>query len=277
MNDDNSISLGEKLAFIIGFIATLIALYSFNSQLKNINLDLLIGTYSLDKILHIFLILLGISLYFYALNCIRFDFPILLNIKALKNVEIGGHLFYFLAIFVYPLMLLILFSTNFVIDWFGQYMTISIDMNFPKGVLEGIITIIIAIITTIFTWKQSKETISMFIEIKSESEEDASIKANYDFENKKYNYVPIHLYEQIIQKLESIMGKDYGISISKIPHLKLLHFAYDRKILNKKDFEFIQYLRGLRNSYAHAKNTHDLSKSEVRKLIEETNTIIKKL
>lgn len=277
MNENNNISLGEKIAFIISFIATLIALYSFNDQLKNVNINLLMGTYSLDNILLLFTLILGTSLYFYALNCIRFDFPALLNIKSLKYLEMGGRLFYFLAIFVYPLSLFILWIINLITIWLAQYIDISIqNSNFLDVSAESLSLAGIAL-SAYFIYTQSRLTSLIFIEEKLEKLEDATLKANYDFENKKYNYVPIHLYERIIEKLEGVLVKEYGYSVSNVSKARLIRLALERKVLTEKDYAFIHHLRRLRNSIAHDQDSRDLTEEEVRILINKTSAIIRRL
>ncbi len=273
MNGDNKINFGDKLGFIVGFIAVIFTLYSFDPKIKSMELNVLLGIYSFNKILFIFLCSLGVSLYFYSLNYIRLDFPYLLKIKWLKFLESGGKIFYLLA-FIYSLIIIILVILGFIFSWFSKD-----NFNFSQVLISSLLSTISGILAALFVSKQQKNNLSTFLEERKENKEKAFSEANYDFDNEKYNYVPIHLFKMILEKIESILVKEYGYGISKIPIFRLIRFALEKNIIKEEDYAFIQKLRKIRNQVAHShtEKTPPLSKEKTKELFRETKQLTKKL
>lgn len=263
----NNINFSNKVGFIIGFIAVIIALYPFKQTLDSIKINLLIVSPSLTLLIAIFLGLLFLSIYFYALNYIRYDFPSLLNIEWLRFIEFLAHLMYFIA-FLYPLFVLAVWVLSLIINLFPQ---ISIkEVYYILLVLSSASLVLISIFIQILKIRGKEEELYERVKHFSKRSSELYQKGSHDF-------IFLYLYNSLVKLIQLKLTKRLGSDIDKISTIELIELAHRRKLISKDDLYFINELRALRNQVAHRDRRDIFTKKKIEPFIKRANEISKKL
>lgn len=268
-----SINFSTKLEFIVGFFAIIFALTTFKDKLELIKLDILIGSFSLYSLILFFSGLLFVSIYLYALNYIRYDFPAILKLKWLswlKYMEFLAHLAYFIAI-ISPLFLLITCCISFVIKLLP-----AIPSYFKTllGLITGVLAAFILIVMQLLRFREEKSTI---MEELKEEELRFSLKAKNLYEKGLYDFVLLNLYNSLTKLIGSRLVEKYGLDIGRISSKTLIDLAEKNKLISKNDLAFINDLRILRNQVAHGTLTEKINKNKAEFFMNRINEIIDKL
>lgn len=268
-----NINFSAKLEFIVGFFAIIFALTTFKDKLELIKLDILIGSFSLYSLISFFLGLLFISIYLYALNYIRYDFPALLKIKWLSwlgYIEFLARLTYFITI-IFPLFLLIMSCISSVIKLLP-----AIPSNF-ENLLGVIIVFLTVLISFIMQLLRLREEESALMDELKEKVRRFSLEVKNLYEKRLYDLVLLNLYNILTKLIGSRLVKKYGLDIERISSKALIDLAEKNKLVSKNDLAFINDLRILRNQVAHGTLTEKISKNKVEFFMNRINEIIDKL
>lgn len=268
-----SINFSTKLEFIVGFFAIIFALTTFKDKLELIKLDILIGSFSLFSLILFFSGLLFVSIYLYALNYIRYDFPALLRIKLLswlKYIEFLARLAYFIAI-ISPLFLLILCCISLVIKLLPA---IPSDFKTHLGEITLVLALLVSFIMQLLRFREEKSTI---MEKLKEEERRFSLKAKNLYKKGLYDFVLLNLYNSLTKLIGSRLVEKYGLDIGRISSKALIDLAEKNKLISKNDIAFINDLRILRNQVAHETLTEKISKNKAEFFMNRINKIIDKL
>lgn len=273
-----NINFSNKLEFIVGFFAIIFALTSFKDKLELIKLDILIGSFSLFSLISFFLGLLFVSIYLYALNYIRYDFPALLKIKWLSwlgYIEFLARLAYFITIIIFPLFLLITCCISSVIKVLP-----AIPSNFKTllseitGVVVALVFVLVSFIMQLLRFREEK---SALMEKLKEKERRFSLKAKNLYEKGSYDFFLLNIYNSLTKLIGSRLVEKYGLDIGRISSKALIDLAEKNKLISKNDLAFINDLRILRNQVAHGTLTEKISKNKVEFFMNRINEIIDKL
>jgi hypothetical protein len=271
--EGNSINFSGKLEFIIGFIAILITLYQFRTSLDLIQINIIIGSFSLTNVIIGFSLLLFISFYLYAINYIRYDFPSLTDIEKLRYIEFFAHLLYFFALVAYPLIIFFLAGISYIISLFIQ-MPLSSSVEL---LIFGITSIVMSILSIILQTIEFKRREQMKMEGLDEIEKQFAINAKEAYEKGIYEPVFLYLYNSVVKLIQIRLVKKLGIDIERVPTWQLIEIAYKNNLITTEDAELIKDIRGIRNKVAHGEKTIKITKDMTKNFIDKTEKILRKL
>ncbi len=233
----------ERVSFIIGFSALVIALLPYKEFAQDIIISIFSWNFSLYTLIGIFFAILFFSTYFYGLNYIRYRFPLLLNIRWLKFIELIADILYITA-FIFPILVIILAFVSYcakIVPNLTPYATI---ISIIISVLVGLLTPYISF----YTYRnKEKELIKKLFEL-----HDLSEGMNQEQDPRKL-YI-LNLYESIVSSLEALLVPYVGRDIQRVSRYEILKLAHGKKIISQEEMAMIDDLRGLRNQIAHNKS-----------------------
>lgn len=269
----------EKLTFIVGFIAIFIALYPLKTYSDNQAIFILFGEISLTNLVLIFLGLLSLSLYFYALNYIRYDFPIFSEIKKLAYIEYFAHFFYLIAV-IYPLLVIGIYIISRLIHSLVELLskiitpitadTISIVLGMVASFMVGASLLYLQTLD----WQKR---MSLTLGVLDSLEKKYFLEVKEHVEKGENSLALAYLYEGLTKLLELSLIKKLNIDFMRIEGIDISLVAYKNNLINKDDLQFIKQLKDFRNKTAHNVLIESTSKSETINLIKRAEEILRKI
>lgn len=260
----------DKIAFVVAFLGVFIAITPFKGTLINIKLDYIFFRTDLYEILYIPLIFLFITVYVYAIDHTKYGFKVFDSWSIFKYFEVIGNTFYLLAIFS-PVLI---FATYFLI----QIISLIPFKNIPLEIISYITNILAVIATLIFSIRATIRQRRYQSAAKEEDLENSSINAELEakkmFEQKNWNLTILESF----RSLELAINKkliDFGIDAKRLPMLRTLDLLIKNGILNREDFQKINYFRSLRNEAEHS--NINFTQDDVEKVVSISKEIIQKL
>ena len=260
----------DKIAFVVAFLGVFIAITPFKDTLTHIKLDYILFKTDLYEILYIPLIFLFIAAYVYAIDYTKYGFKVFDNWRIFKYFEVIGNTFYLLAI-ISPILI---FTTYFLIIIFS-FIPFK---NIPIEIISYVLNILLALAAIIFsikvTIRQRKDQSTAKEENLENSSINAELEAKRMFEQKKWNLTILESF----RSLELAINKkliDYGIDMKRLPLSRALNLLVKNEIINRDDFQKINYFKSLRNEAAHS--NVNFSQEDVEKAISISKEIIPKL
>ncbi|MBI3109800.1 HEPN domain-containing protein [Candidatus Daviesbacteria bacterium] len=233
----------EKYAFIVAFVAALFAFTSFKTELSLIIIDLGIFSPNLLQLMIVFLVLLSLSIYFFAFDSIRYRTRIQ-NSPIFRIFIILADVFYVMGI-VFPLFILLLWITNVGLNYL-------LKSQFP--LLNTLINIVVSLITAFITLFISKLKISGLrdkysreIEIQEESQLE---RAKELFDKKFYSESILEAYKVIELVIRKELEKK-GYRTIGLPTFTIIESAVKSEIIDKELLSEIEKLRLMRNKASH--------------------------
>lgn len=233
----------EKYTFIVAFVAALLAFTSFKTELSLITIDLGIFAPSLLQLVVMFLVLLSLSIYFFAFDSIRYRTRIQ-NFLIFRFFIILADILYVMGI-VFPLFIFLLWTTNAILNFL-------LRSQFPF--LNTIINIAVSLITVFITLFISKLKISGLrnkysreIEIQEESQLE---RAKELFDKKFYSESILEAYKVIELVIRKQLEKK-GFRTIGLPTFSIIELAVKNETIDKELLKEIEKLRLMRNKAAH--------------------------
>lgn len=243
----NNKDIKDKAVFVLGFLAIFIALSPFKQELSKININ--IGgseDFNLLGALVVFTALLIISVYLYALDYTKYNFPKYQNSIIFRWIIPLANLFYSLAIW-FPLMIILMMIINI-----GPIKTF---INYAKVPIIWIDLFLIFILLIIGIYKALKNK-DNGDEEKSNLLEESRIKSLYKslalIKKDFYGEALIEVYKAIEQYIKERLLSEKRYTTKYMPMRELLDLAYKNKLIDTKDMIMIKDLQGLRNKAVHS-------------------------
>lgn len=246
-NEPINSNIIDKSGFVVGFLAAVFILYSFKDFFDRYRLDLGLFNLSLTNIVVGFIVLLLISMYLYAINYIRYDFPQLLYIKQLRYVEIAAHFIYLSALLIYPLLVV------FVWVLYATIHSIYEPLNYEIKEIIAVIIYSILLITGLYSILKLLLKRKKYILSELKTERDIEINA-IDYEklnNNKYIAI-LEIYKAIIDSLKYELFVEAGLDSRKLHGSKVIKIAKELSIISEEDYNYLFKLNTIRNRIAHA-------------------------
>ncbi|MFA6252158.1 MAG: HEPN domain-containing protein [Candidatus Paceibacterota bacterium] len=256
-NIDN-INWKDKSIFILGFLAIFVALAPFKDDLSNIkvlsNPDL-----TLWNLLLVFIVILVVSIYLYALNYIKYILGKYQNSIIFKIITALAEFCYLLALLLPIIIVLWILMTKL------PYSPISSN---NWSIILSIISILTTIFATYKIFKVKKEALLELVEGKRIVYLDNALNL---YSNGFYAETII----EIGKVLEIYLKKkllEKGLTSNYMSLGKLIRFSNDENIINRKYSSRIADIVGMRNSAVHSQKT--ISKKDADLAIETIKEIL---
>jgi len=261
-------NLSDKTAFILAFAALVIGLSSFGTELQKISIDLGFTVPSLMNLGVIFLLLLLVSIYLYALDSIRYGLSSLDNHRAFKFIQQIAHFFYMFAI-ISPILI------------FGLWLIVVIVKNFPVVNVRGY-TEILSITSSFLgvfiafavSWFQTKEKETVVQEKINEQVSNLMVETSGLFKEKKWRLSLVESF-RLLELLFRNKADEQGIDFSRIPFSRLVSFFVDRGYITKTQAAKLGELRELRNLAIHSEK--EISKEQASYAMDVINDVSKSI
>jgi len=243
----NNKDIKDKAVFVLGFLAVFIALSPFKQELSKININ--IGASEKLNLLGaviIFTVLLIVSVYLYALDYTKYNFPKHQNSIIFRWIIPLANLFYSLAIW-FPLMIVLMVLINI-----GP---IKNFIDYTKIPIIWIDSFLLLILVCIGIYKALKnkdnkdEEKSNLLEesrIRSLHKSLALIKKDF------YGEALIEVYKAIEQYLKERLLSEKRYTTKYMPMRELLNLAYKNELIDDKDMIMIKDLQNFRNKAVHS-------------------------
>lgn len=266
-----SIRFNDKIGFVIAFFTAIIALYPFKDKIDAYDIDILIGSFSLSSLVMVFLGLLFLSIYLYALNYIRYDFPRLLTVRYLKYVEYLAHLFYFVAVLVYPLFLLVMWGVSSLLE------LLSLKLYLLKDIFFMVASVVFVLFSLIIQVKRFIERELELSEAMVEEERQFVLKTKEIYQEKIYGMTLMTVYAGLMKVIKLRLLKDFGLDVNRVDSRRLINLIDKHKLLSSEDITFLHDLRMIRNRMAHGELAKSITKEKAKAFIDRGNKIVRKL
>ncbi len=247
---EQRLRFNEKVVFVVGLLAVLFAAYPLKPLLDGTRLGIVGVHVSLTQLTFPFMILLGICLYFYALNHTRFDNPRILEQRWTRHFESAGDLCYFVAIALYPplvcgLWLLTSLFTNIALAWSGAS-SLSYATN-SALISAGAIAAVLAIA---FSFSQAKAERTLISE-RLENETIPLSSVDDAYRGKLYDMMVIRLQAVAESRLRQRLLGEYGPIVQQLMASQLFSLARKARIISQEEHRVLTSMRVLRNQAAH--------------------------
>lgn len=258
--------LGEKVGLVFGFVATLVALYPLKDRIDTVKIITLAGEHSLTDIVIGFLLLLMTSMYFYAVGCIRFDFPNAKWLLYLRYFDNVAHVLYLIAIVVYPLVIVVTWLASLIPE---QAMSMGATVaTLTAAILSTLKLIVLEI-------KGFKDKINR-LELEVADAKKSYYKALSKAREARNPFILVRLYNSLDQAISSRLTKELGLDASRLSHHQSFSLASKHDIITSADLAFIRDLRGFRNMLVH-NNDCDVDVLTLDNFIEKGTELLNRL
>jgi len=234
----------DKSTFVIA-LAGLIFILPFKEQLAKINIDFGFTTTNILNLLFITFVLLLISIYFYALDYIRYGFKGLEDLILFKHFQFIANYLYFIALISLPIYLLI---------WgIVKVYRLILFLHFPQLIIYilPIISTVTAILSLFIVIKQTKNH-----RLTQEENIDGSMsisKSKIDqlVENRKWNLAIIEAFRYLELSINKTL-LEIGLDAGRIPFSHSIELLYKKEIITKSEMNSLNFIRDLRNKAVHS-------------------------
>lgn len=267
---DQKVTINDKITFILGFLALILALSPFKDVIDNIPIKFFGFEITLTKFILIVGALLFTSIYLYALDYIRYSFSKLVLSKffnGLFNVIIKiADVIYAIAVLLPSFTLIFLAIEKIIvllIPVFSEY-------EYLISVLNGLISITIGYI---FGHRMNLEKKSKELEISKDEEEDSIIRAKKAYKDKYYEYMLIELNNGLLNLLFRKLSKKININKKAVTNRDLIELSFKKKIINSKQKALLHDIRVLRNNAAHGNLTKPITDEIAGNLIKNAEQL----
>ena len=239
-------------------------------NLKNINIDFGFANYSILVLIYITFALLLISIYFYALDYVRYGFKKLDGLILFKYLQTIADSFYFIAI-LSPIIYSVAWGIVRIYKMFPK-------LNINDPLLEASFFFLISIGLSIFSisaaLRLNKESNQAKEEYLDESASNSMNEARQLVDKKSWNLSIVEAYHSLELSISKKLI-ELGIDAKKISFFRSIDILLRHGILTIDEANRLNYIRKLRNKAAHT--SIDFSEEEVSEVIETINVILPKL
>jgi len=271
---DEKISVNDRVTFVVGFIALLLALSPFKDSLDMFKIEFFTHQISLTGVLLIMTGILFLSVYLSAIDYLKYTFNSLLDWKIpFKYTSILADFFYVIAI-LFPLLVLIFWI---IISAIQAILSLSETDSTIISLVLSVISAIIGAVIANLSLKISKKAKEKFIEESNELEKDSILKAQKAFKDGYYEFMLIELNNSIVNQLYKKLAEKVDIRKRFISTINLIEIAFKYQIINSQQKGLLDDLRVLRNNAAHGKLEAPISKESAKELLEQTRKFLNDL
>lgn len=231
-----------KIGFALALLGVLFTLNPTITLHGNISYNLFGFPISIKLGFLVFALLLGSSVYFYAIALIGEN-------AALQFARKIGHVTYASALLVPPLYLLL-----FIVSLIADYVLVWLKSALASTILESILAALVgAFINTIviklfkvFTKKERSDKAQQYTE-----QENATLaRAKQLFDQKYFDISVTESWKAIeISLRKAFINQDIPIKAGNA--YKMLQYAAQKKMITKKQAEDLSYIRKMRNDAVH--------------------------
>ena len=257
----------EKTGFIVALFAAFIALNIYSEVLKNVKLFLGPYEYPISYLFNLMLLILFISVYFYALDYMRTGS--LNEWKIFKYFKQIGNIGYAFSLIILPVILffhVISYGINLVTN-------ISPDVQY---ILTAILGFIIGVISFFIAFKSGQ---AITIRQRDEEvkriqnvEEQALEQAESLFKGEFYAPALIEMGKVLELALQKRLLKVKKFDVKRFNSPQLIDFALKNQLIDQNVVSSIREIRSLRNKAAHL--DIKFSKKDAQWALDETNKIL---
>ncbi|GAH69266.1 unnamed protein product, partial [marine sediment metagenome] len=218
---------------------------------------------------YISLALLFLSVYFYALEYIKYGFKIFDRFALFKYFQVAAHTFYFIAI-LSPII--------YVAMWgiVKLFLLIPISqLKSEKSIFVLSVGLFFSFLITgaIAAWKRYNEQRIAEVESLDESSVSAVKEADELIEKNRWNLSIIEAYRSIELGIKKKL-LEIGINSKAVSSYRALEMLISNEVIDKNDLNKIQYVRQLRNQAAHS--SVEFTKKEALQVIKTIKEILPK-
>ena len=266
----SELKITDKSSFLIAIVGLMIALEPIKDDLKDINIDFIFVNCSILVLIYVTFALLLFSIYFYALDYVRYGFKILDGLSLFKYLQTIADSFYFIAI-LSPIIYSVAWGIIRIYKLFPNF-----NINNPQ--LEALFFLLSSIVLSIFSilaaWKQNKESNQAKEEDLDESALNSMNEARQLIDKKSWNLSIIEAYHSLELSISKKLI-ELGIDAKKIPFFRSIDILLKHGVLTIDEANKLNDIRKLRNKAVHASIA--FSEEEVSEVIENINDILPKL
>lgn len=241
----------------------------FKEELEIIQVDFGVFSCTLLQLVFVTLMLLGLSVYFFLLDYIKYGFTKIIGSPIFKYLQIIGHLFFTLAV-LSP----IIFCLLWVIS---RGLTSINNLSILTSILK-VLFIVLSVIGFFISLYYSIVTLRRSRAVKEESLENLSLNS-LKISDDLYRAKRWDLYFlEIFKSLEYDIGIKlifWNINYNKLSFRNIISVLESSKILNKAEIFQLIELRRIRNSIIHS--NYQATEDDVTNITEFRALILPKL
>lgn len=265
MNEDNlknEPNVSDRVSFIIGLFAAILALYPFKEVAQNTTIGFFNWNISIYTLAGFFLTLLFLSAYFYGLNSIRYGLDKLIKLRWLKFIETLASFLYFLA-FIFPILIFLLWVVSIFFNFFILNFKQSQELIFLFSNFISVLLGLLTFFTANYIFRQKEKQLS---------EELDKMKKYYNDQFQKnskgadYKLIILSLFQTLMTTLELVLTKEIGSGIKRMSTSRIIKIAQERGLITQQELNAILDLVVIRNQIAHNLDSFSTSESQIKYL-----------
>lgn len=263
--------LKDKAVFVVGLMAAFLAFSSYKEELSSIYIQIGQSAPSLSSLFLTFVIFLALSVYFYALDYLRYSFPRFQNSLTFKLTNFLANAFYSLAIF-FPLLVLIFWVASVIPQPSPQHQKWLLWFDILGGLFLGGA----ALFNTISQIRRSKKRL---IEAIDKSRARALDRALKLFNGEFYGETIMESFKV----LEALLGEELleksGLYTQGMGGGRMIELAVKHEIIDVGTANEVKILQEMRNKAAHSDKPFSREEAEkalsiIRSVLGKTNNIL---
>lgn len=253
----NNKDIKDKAVFVVGLLAAFLAFSAFKDELSKVYILILGRDYSLLTIMILFIVLLALSVYLYALDYLKYSLGKYQNFIIFKCLIPLANFFYFFAL-ILPILMLLIWILGFVqiTQILNEYRPIIITLDSILAVIAGVLSVFYAVSVT----KKIKEGAIL----KIENQKNFYLKRAIDlFKNNFYSETLIETQKTLEQYLRQRLLLEKDLTTRYLPMMKLIEYANNQSLLDDSKLNLIRDLQRLRNEVVHGMKSVDREQAQM--------------
>lgn len=233
----------DKAIFAVGLMASFLAFSAYKQELSNIYLSIFHHQISLSWLFLIFVTILACSVYFYALQYLRFIFPAIQNAFIFKLISLLATLFYTLGL-LFPVLILFFWILSAIPAPTNEHLIIIVLGQIISATTVAVLSLINAV--TQLTSRKNKQVEKLEQEKNKFLQEALSL-----LDGKFYNQVVIESFRVLEVYLREVLLEKFGLYTEGMNTSLVLKAAIKSGVLEKKYEAKVEKLRQRRNFFVH--------------------------
>jgi len=243
LNMEND-QIKDKAIFVVGLMAAFLAFSSYKEELSQIHLQIGQRTPTLSSLFLFFIGILSLSVYFFAIHYLKFNYPRFQNSFVFKTAGFLANMFYSLGI-LFPLFILLLWIVPIIPTPPNKFMPAVLAFD----IFGGIFAVSLAIFNAV---SQQNERRKKEIENIDQNKAHALQHALQLFENKFYGEAIVESFKVLEIFLREILLQKLGIYTEGISPSRIIEVTIKHEILDKRAANQVNKLRKIRNLAVHS-------------------------
>jgi len=260
MNDIEKIKIGFAIALLAGLftLGPLVNESSFSLTLFSIGIKI-------TTIYWIFVVLLSLSVYFYALTLIKSE-------KSNKIFQSVGNLTYALALF-YPPFIVSIYLISILVNIITPILKLDFIINVITSVIASIVTFLSGYFVRKIQKLFKKEDDKQWTERIKAEEMTSFGKTKILYDSKLYDLVIVELWNVIELSFKRVFLQK-AIPYSTKSTIQIIETIKKNKLLPSTLIEDLEKMRLLRNKAAHPTDELIISREDADKALKATEKIL---